>query len=207
MGYATASLLAIAFPTVAICAGERTISDCVIATKDSAPTVVPSVVINNCRSIRHTSNLVSVIPPTHDDRVLLGVLPQPVVRLAEVINDMLTTIGSSGSQDDRGRRVGVGGDPGAVVYKHDEREDERDDDDEAGVQGIDSLLGRLCGFGFLVDGCGLLCLGLADGGVNFGGDSTGDGCRVIVDLWNSRVEVGSQQPGEGHGGGDAANTD
>jgi len=58
----------------------------------NALTIIPGVVIHKGRSVRHASDLVSVIPPTHHDRILPRVLPQPVIRLPEVVNDLLAPV-------------------------------------------------------------------------------------------------------------------
>lgn len=170
-------------------------------------TVVPRIVIHKRRSIRHTSDLVSVIPPTHDDGILLCVLPQPVISLSEVIDNVLTTVGTSGSQHDRRRRVGVRSDPGTVVDEHDEGADEGEDDEESGVERVDA---SLCGCrtnGLLgVDRRRFLRLGLVDGRINFSRKITRHGRAIVVNLGNSRVQVGGEKLGECHGGGNAENT-
>jgi dolichyl-diphosphooligosaccharide--protein glycosyltransferase len=57
-GYQIASLLAIAFPTVAICAGSDGTSVTAWRRKNGKPTVVPRIVVDNRRSIGHTGDLV-----------------------------------------------------------------------------------------------------------------------------------------------------
>merc|ERR1711939_637089 len=54
--------------------------------------VVPGVVVDQRRTVGHTTNLVAVVPPTHNLSSLRGVLSQPVVRLTVVIDDVLATV-------------------------------------------------------------------------------------------------------------------
>ena len=51
-------------------------------------TVVPRVIIHQSGPVGHAGDLVAVVPPRHDTRVLVCVLPQPVVGLPEVIQDV-----------------------------------------------------------------------------------------------------------------------
>ncbi len=70
-------------------------------------TVVPRVVVNQSRPVGHPCNLISVVPPAHHDSVLGRVLAEPVVRLAEVVDDVLAPIGVLGCEHDgRGRVCG-----------------------------------------------------------------------------------------------------
>jgi len=110
-----------------------------VQAKNEGLTVVPSVVIDQSRSIRHPSDLVSVIPPTHHDRVLLRVHSQPVVRLPEIIDDVLASILVSRREHDRRGRVRVGGDPGAVEDEEDEEDEEVSDDEETRSDSEDSV--------------------------------------------------------------------
>ena len=64
------------------------------------PTVVPRVVVNKCCSISHAGDLISVIPPAHDDSIFGRVLTQPIICLAEIIDDVLGTVLVSGCQND-----------------------------------------------------------------------------------------------------------
>lgn len=50
--------------------------------------VVPRVVVHQRGSVGHAGDLVSVVPPRHHSGVLIRVLPQPVVSLPEVIQDV-----------------------------------------------------------------------------------------------------------------------
>lgn len=50
--------------------------------------VVPGVVVHQRGPVGHAGDLVAVVPPRHDAGVLVGVLPQPVVGLPEVIQDV-----------------------------------------------------------------------------------------------------------------------
>lgn len=61
--------------------------------------IVPSVVINQGGSIGKSSDLIPVIPPTHDDAFLLGVHSQPVVGLSVIIDDVFLAVVSGGEYD------------------------------------------------------------------------------------------------------------
>lgn len=74
-----------------------------ISRSEEPRTVVPGVIIHQRRPISETSNLVSIIPPAHDNSVFLGVLADPVVRLSEIVDDVLASVGVAGGQYD-GRR-------------------------------------------------------------------------------------------------------
>ena len=50
--------------------------------------IIPSIVIHQSRPVAHTSYLVSVIPPGHDTGIFMSVLPEPVVSLTEIVNDL-----------------------------------------------------------------------------------------------------------------------
>jgi hypothetical protein len=63
--------------------------------------VVPGVVVDKSRTVGHTTDLVTVIPPGHDLGVLLGVLTEPVVSLTVVVDNVLRAIGHLRSQDNR----------------------------------------------------------------------------------------------------------
>lgn len=68
--------------------------------------IVPSIVINESSSIGESSDLVPIVPPTHDDRVLLSVHPQPVVGLSVVIDDVFLAV-VIGGKDHRWRRISL----------------------------------------------------------------------------------------------------
>lgn len=51
-------------------------------------TVVPRVVVDQRGSVGHACYLVAVVPPRHHSGVFVGVLPQPVVSLPEVVQDV-----------------------------------------------------------------------------------------------------------------------
>lgn len=53
--------------------------------------VVPSVVVDESRFIAHTGDLIAVVPPRHDARLIGSISSQPVVRLAEVVHDHAVT--------------------------------------------------------------------------------------------------------------------
>ena len=54
--------------------------------------VIPRVVVHKRRPVGHACDLVPVVPPGHDARVLVRVLTQPVVCLAEVVKDVPSTV-------------------------------------------------------------------------------------------------------------------
>lgn len=54
--------------------------------------IVPGVVVHERCSVGHSGNLVAVVPPGHDPRVLVRVLPQPIVSLAEVVQNVAATV-------------------------------------------------------------------------------------------------------------------
>ena len=52
-------------------------------------TIVPGSVIDERWAVRHTCDLVTVVPPTHDDSILWCVLTKPVISFTEVVNNVL----------------------------------------------------------------------------------------------------------------------
>ncbi len=54
--------------------------------------VVPRVVVHQRGPVCHAGYLVAVVPPAHDGRILVGVLPKPVVGLAEVVQDVAAAV-------------------------------------------------------------------------------------------------------------------
>ncbi len=55
--------------------------------------VVPSVVVDESRSVPHAGNLVPVVPPAHDRSVFGCVLSEPEVRLTEIVqNEAVPTV-------------------------------------------------------------------------------------------------------------------
>jgi len=61
-------------------------------THESYVRIVPGVVVHERRSVGHSGDLVAVVPPGHHPRVLIRVLPQPVVGLTEVVQNVAATI-------------------------------------------------------------------------------------------------------------------
>ena len=55
--------------------------------------IIPGIVVHERRPVGHSRYLVSIVPPGHDPGVLVGVLPQPVVSLAEVVENVAATVG------------------------------------------------------------------------------------------------------------------
>jgi len=106
-------------------------------------TVVPGVVVHQCHTISHTGNLVSIVPPAHDDSILGRILPKPVIRLSEVINDMLRAIRTGGRQHDGWRRVRAGGDIGGMHNKEDEHPEGVENNKDASVEAPNAVCLRL----------------------------------------------------------------
>mmetsp|Transcript_10385 Transcript_10385/g.17856 ORF Transcript_10385/g.17856 Transcript_10385/m.17856 type:complete len:356 (+) Transcript_10385:876-1943(+) len=78
--------------------------------------MVPRVPVRNGGPVGHARDLVAVVPPGHHARVLRGVVPQPPVRLAEVIDDHRRPVAVAAAQHDlRLRKVLRHG--GAVVLE------------------------------------------------------------------------------------------
>lgn len=102
-------------------------------------TIVPSIVINQSRPIGHTSNLVSVIPPTHDHSVFGRVLSEPVVCFAEIVDDVLTAIRVLRRKNDRRRRVCVRGHPRAMQDEEDQHAKGIQEDSSTSIQTVDSM--------------------------------------------------------------------
>ena len=50
--------------------------------------IIPSVVVHKSCSVRHSGNLVAIVPPGHDPCIFIGVLPEPVVGLTEVVKNI-----------------------------------------------------------------------------------------------------------------------
>lgn len=51
-------------------------------------TVIPCIIVYESGAVGHTSNLVSIVPPTHDNRILWCVLAEPIICLPEIIDKM-----------------------------------------------------------------------------------------------------------------------
>ncbi|KAH3688913.1 hypothetical protein WICPIJ_000086 [Wickerhamomyces pijperi] len=73
--------------------------------------VVPRVVVNERGSVSHTTDLVTVIPPSHDLGIFSSVHTQPVVSFSVIVNEVLRTVWVTGGKNHRWRGVGVGRDP------------------------------------------------------------------------------------------------
>ena len=76
--------------------------------------VIPSVVVDENRSVGHGSYLIAVVPPGHDLGVSWCVVSQPIVGLSEVVEDDLVTIVRLSRQHNRRARVSLRGHPCAV---------------------------------------------------------------------------------------------
>lgn len=74
-----------------------------------------------------TCDLIAIVPPRHDSRVVVSVLSQPIVGLSIVVDDLsLARVGIGGEHDTR-TRVGVACHPRAV---HGEEHEEHGEDDD-----------------------------------------------------------------------------
>ena len=62
--------------------------------------IVPCVVINNYSSVAHSSDLITVVPPSHDLRILWCILLEPIVCFTEVINNESVSIIEKASTKD-----------------------------------------------------------------------------------------------------------
>lgn len=156
--------------------------------------VVPRVVVDERGTVRHTADLVAVVPPGHNLGVGLGVLAQPVVGFAVIVDDVLGAVGEAGGEDDRRRGVGVRGDPGAVKHEEHEVDARSADDGELADIAVDAH-NRLAG-----------------GAQAIGEDSSSSDARSIsfVLLLNSDLgllgaEIGVEDLGESHGASNAHN--
>jgi hypothetical protein len=54
--------------------------------------IVPSVVVHESRPVGHSGYLIPVIPPRHDASIFVCILPQPVVGLSEVVEDVTAAV-------------------------------------------------------------------------------------------------------------------
>lgn len=84
--------------------------------------VVPRVIVDEDGPVGHRGDLVAVIPPGHHLRVLRRVHLQPVVRLAEIVEDDAAAVMRPRAQDDAGRAVRLRRDPRAVERVRDQEE-------------------------------------------------------------------------------------
>ena len=150
-------------------------------------------VIDQSRPVAKSSDLIPIIPPRSDDRILLRILSQPLVSRPEVVDHGRTAIRVSRGEHDRGRRIGVRGDPGTVVDEHDQRADERGEDGQTGVQAVDSRFGRFDLFRISSRGL-LLPLFVDYHRISIG---------IHIDGRNDRVHVRLQQGRKRHGRRDA----
>lgn len=105
--------------------------------------VVPSVVVNQSRTVSHTTDLVTIIPPGHDLGIVLGVLTKPIIGLTVVIDDMLASIRKTAGENDRGGRVRIRSDPSAVSDKHQKVDSKRAGYDTLGKVRVDADNGVL----------------------------------------------------------------
>lgn len=58
-------------------------------------TVVPRVVVDQRGPVGHACYLVAVVPPRHHSGMLVCVLPQPIVGLPEIVQDVTRAVGDS----------------------------------------------------------------------------------------------------------------
>lgn len=69
--------------------------------------IVPSVVIYDYGSVRHTGDLITVIPPTHDLGISRSILLDPVIGLSKIIDNIPLSVIHSSREDDRWGTVGL----------------------------------------------------------------------------------------------------
>lgn len=50
--------------------------------------VIPRVVVHQRRPVGHACYLITVVPPGHDPSVLIRVLPEPIIRFTEIVQDV-----------------------------------------------------------------------------------------------------------------------
>ena len=87
----------------------------------------------------HTSDLIAIVPPRHDSRVVIGVLSQPIVGLSIIVDDLSLTRIGIGSEHDTRTRVGVARHP-CAVYGEEHEEHGEDDDHESLDVAADAFL-------------------------------------------------------------------
>ena len=101
-------------------------------------TVVPRVVVDQSRPVRHSCNLISVIPPAHHNSILGRVLAKPVVCLTEVVDDVLAAIRVLRREDDGWGRVRAGRHICAVQDEEEEHAQCIGNNQSAGIEPEDS---------------------------------------------------------------------
>ena len=47
--------------------------------------IVPCVIVNKGSSVSHACNLITIIPPRHYSCIFFGILPQPIVSFAKIV--------------------------------------------------------------------------------------------------------------------------
>eukprot|EP00053_Salpingoeca_punica_P010929 m.97584 g.97584 ORF g.97584 m.97584 type:complete len:573 (+) comp15536_c0_seq2:800-2518(+) len=133
--------------------------------------VVPGVVVDDDGAVGHGADLVAVVPPGHDLCVLRGVVAQPVVGLAEVVEDGAGAVVLAGGEDDRRGGVGLRGDPGAVVGVHAEEDGHDEGDGQADGVARGVALAGLAGLGRSRGRGGLDAVNVAHVGAEHAGDA------------------------------------
>ena len=108
--------------------------------------IVPGVVVDKDSSVGHSSDLVSIVPPTHDFGFFRSILFDPIVGFSEIINDVAGTVVSTSREDDTWGAVGLRGEHGRVIDVGLKGHDQEDDDHDGGIEGETalSLLGAGC---------------------------------------------------------------
>ena len=94
--------------------------------------IVPSIVVNQSCSVGKTCDLVSIIPPAHDNWVRFCVHPQPIVCLPVVINYEFLTV-MDWRKHYRWWWVGLGSWHHPVVYKCTAEIWDKDDEEDGNI--------------------------------------------------------------------------
>lgn len=131
-------------------------SDTASPTHQSNMTIIPGIIVDQCRSIRHSSNLISIIPPTHNSGVGIRIARQPKIGFPKIIEYLTRTadenfqflhctlilrlviklclpITSVRGQNDTGTRVSVARHPRAMGSEQHQQQNGGNDDDTSQV--------------------------------------------------------------------------
>ena len=57
--------------------------------------IVPSIIIYESSSIRKSSQLISIVPPRHNNRMLMSINPNPIISLTKLIVKHFVTFKSA----------------------------------------------------------------------------------------------------------------
>lgn len=56
--------------------------------------VIPRVVVHQRGAVGHAGNLISIVPPGHDSSVFICILPEPVIRFTEIVQNVAWSRGN-----------------------------------------------------------------------------------------------------------------